>query len=91
MLDDLLLGEVTLTDDSGREERYRVLRVVEMQGHHYVLLQSLETPGEEPLIFRVEGDVEAEDASLVGIDDDDEWEAVAEAFDTLLFGPDDEG
>lgn len=91
MLDDLLQGLVVLTDDGGREESYHVLRVLEMLGRHYVLLQSAEDPEEEPLILRVEGDVESESASLAGIEDDDEWDAVAEAFDTMLFEWDDEG
>ncbi len=89
MFDDLLQGLVVLTDDDGQEEPYHVLRVLEMEGHHYVLLQSELDPGEEPLILRVDGDIEADSASLIGIEDDDEWDKVAEAFDTLMFELDD--
>nr|NNM91233.1 DUF1292 domain-containing protein [Bacilli bacterium] len=85
MLDDLLQGFVLLTDDDGVEEEYRVLRVAEVEGKHYALLQSTVDHEEEPLILRIEGDVEEDTATLVGIDDDDEWDVVAEVFDTLLF------
>jgi putative Holliday junction resolvase len=85
MLDDLLQGFVLLTDDEGVEEEYRVLRVAEVGGKHYALLQSTADHEEEPLILRIEGDVEEDTATLVGIDDDDEWDVVAEVFDTLLF------
>jgi uncharacterized protein YrzB (UPF0473 family) len=90
MLDDLLQGFVILTDEDGREEEYQVLRVLELAGRHYVLLQSEQDREEEPLILRLEGDVEHADASLVGIDDDEEWESVAEAFDELMFELDDQ-
>lgn len=90
MLDDLLQGVVLLTDDEGSEEEYKVIRVLEMEGRHYALLQSMDEPEEEPMILRIEGDVEAENASLVGIDDDEEWESVAEAFDTLMVEWDDQ-
>ncbi len=90
VLDDLLLGSVVLNDEQGREESFKVVRVLEMNEQHYVLLQSLDDPGDDLLILRVEGDVESDDASLVGVDDDDEWEAVAEAFDELLFDVDED-
>ncbi|KYP79364.1 hypothetical protein AYW79_14385 [Ferroacidibacillus organovorans] len=89
MMDLLLQGHVTLTDDEGRDEDYEVLRVLEMEDRHYVLLMSLLEPEEEPLILRVEGSVEDDDASLCGIEDDEEWERVAEAFDTLMVEWDD--
>ncbi len=90
MLDDLLQGLVVLTDESGNEEEYRVLRVAELEGNHYALLQSVVVHDEEPIILRVEGDVEGDAASLVGIDDDDEWDRVAEVFDALLFDLDED-
>ncbi len=90
MLDDLLMGQVILNDEQGKEETFRVVRVLEMQEKHYVLLQSIDDPRDDLLILRVEGDVESEEATLVGIDDDDEWEEVAEAFDELLFDVDED-
>lgn len=89
-MEDLLQGYVVLTDDVGREEEYQVLRVLEMHGLHYVLLQPERSLEEEPLILRVDGDVEQDAASLVTIEDDDEWERVAEAFDEIMFELDDQ-
>ncbi|PWI57198.1 DUF1292 domain-containing protein [Sulfoacidibacillus thermotolerans] len=90
MMDELLQGHVVLVDDEGQEEPYRVLRVIEMNERHYVVLQSEQDAKEEPLIFRVEGDIETDAIEFVGIEDDDEWENVAEAFDTILFELDDQ-
>ena len=90
MLDDLLMGQIVLNNEDGHEETFKVVRVLEMKERHYVLLQSVDDPRDDLLILRVEGDVESEEASLVGIDDDDEWEEVAEAFDELLFDIDED-
>jgi putative Holliday junction resolvase len=90
MLEELLTGHVILTDEAGQEEEYLVVRVLDMNERRYVLLQSQEHRDEEPLILRVEeGDDELRSPSLIGIDDDDEWEQVAEAFDEILFEIDD--
>ncbi len=90
MMDELLQGRVVLVDDEKQEEPYRVLRVIEMNERHYVVLQSELDTKEEPLILRVEGNIEADEVSFTGIEDDDEWENVAEAFDTILFELDDQ-
>ncbi len=90
MMEDLLQGYVVLTDDNGHEEEYHVLRVLDMNGIHYVLLQPERSVEEEPVILRVDGDVEQDEASLVTIEDDDEWESVAEAFDEIMFELDDQ-
>ncbi len=90
MLDDLLMGQVVLDNEEGQEETFKVVRVLEMKAKHYVLLQSVDDPSDDLLILRVEGDVESDESSLIGIDDDDEWEDVAEAFDALLFDIDED-
>lgn len=84
------MGQVVLNDEQGKEETFRVVRVLEMREKHYVLLQSIDDPRDDLLILRVEGDVESDEATLVGIDDDEEWEEVAEAFDELLFDIDED-
>ncbi|MCI0181923.1 MAG: DUF1292 domain-containing protein [Acidibacillus sp.] len=90
MMDELLQGRVELVDDEGNEEPYRVLRVMEMNERHYVVLQSEVDKKEEPLILRVEGNIETDNITFSGIEDDEEWENVAEAFDTILFELDDQ-
>ncbi|MCY0870405.1 MAG: DUF1292 domain-containing protein [Firmicutes bacterium] len=90
MLEELLTGHVILTDESGQEEEYLVVRVLDMNERRYVLLQSQDHREEEPLILRVEESLgDSATPSLVGIEDDDEWEQVAEAFDEVLFEIDD--
>jgi putative Holliday junction resolvase len=75
---------ITLTDESGQEHEFEVLEILELESKTYTILQPLEGAEEEAIILRLEKDADGND-SLVGIEDDEEWEKVAEAYDTLLF------
>lgn len=75
---------ITLTDEEGQEHEFEVLEVIELDAKTYTILQPLEGADEEAIILRLEKDADGND-SLVGIEDDEEWEKVAEAYDTLLF------
>lgn len=75
---------LTLTDEDGGEHDFKVLDVLELEQKMYAILQPTESDDEEAIILRVEQD-EAGNEVLVNIEDDEEWERVAEAYDTLLF------
>lgn len=79
--------EIELTDDRGTATTYRIMAELEVRGASYAVLQSED--------MRKEGDIEVfrillEDGEpqLASLDDDDEWEDVAEAYDDLQFGTD---
>ncbi len=85
---------VVLTDEEGREHSFEVVDVIEVEGSEYAILtpdeesEDEEDPG-EAMIFRIEHG-EGDEEMLVEIEDDDEWERVAEAYDRLADEEDEE-
>lgn len=75
---------LTLTDEEGAEHEFQVLDVIELEGKMYAILQPVGAEEDEAIILRVEQDPDGNEV-LMSIDDDDEWDRVAEAYDTLLF------
>ena len=84
-MDEILVGDIyTLTDDESGEERdYEVIGVTELDNSSYVALVLTDEDSEEYMILKIEMD--GEERILVTVDDDDEWEKVAEYFDNELF------
>ena len=85
IMDEILVGDIyTLTDDESGEERdYEVIGVADIDDCSYVALVLASEDSEEYMILKVEMD--GEERILVTVDDDDEWEKVAEYFDDELF------
>lgn len=75
---------LTLTDEDGAEHEFQVLDVIELESKMYAILQPVGSEEDEAIILRVEQDPEGNEV-LMSIEDDDEWDRVAEAYDTLLF------
>ncbi len=84
-MDEILVGDIyTLTDDESGEERdYEVIGVTELDNNSYVALVLTDEDSEEYMILKIEMD--GDERILVTVDDDDEWEKVAEYFDNELF------
>lgn len=80
----------TLVDENDKEIKFRLLVRSTFEGKEYFALEPAEPSDEfedgDLVILRLEsmGD-DDEDATLVTIDDDDEFERVADYFDDLLF------
>ncbi len=76
---------ITLSLDDGTELNCVVLEIFTVNDKEYIALQPEEGEEEEDNVFLYrfiqEGD---EDPQLLNIDDDDEFEAVADAFEELL-------
>ncbi|MBE6695085.1 MAG: DUF1292 domain-containing protein [Ruminococcaceae bacterium] len=85
IMDEILVGDIyTLTDDeSGEEKDYEVIGVADIDDNSYVALVLAEEDAEEYMILKV--DMDGDERILVTVDDDDEWEKVAEYFDNELF------
>ena len=76
---------ITLTDEDGVETEFEVIASLEMNGTLYYALSPVEDNDEGVcVILKLEKDENGEDI-LSTIDDDDEYEVVADAFDDLLF------
>lgn len=84
MADELFNEEVfTLTDEEGNEKQFELLGSQEIDGNTYLALVPVEdNENDEYVILKVE---EGEEM-LVTIDDDDEFNRVADFFDDELFG-----
>ena len=75
----------TLTDEEGNEEQFEILGSIELDGKVYYAMTSVEEKSDEYVILRLEGE-EGDDVTLVTIDDDDEFDRVADEFEDKLFG-----
>ena len=73
---------VTLIDEDGTEREFEVLQIMEVEGKQYVVIAPPEgeEDEDEALVFRLEVDPETKEELLVDIEDDDEWDTVAEAY-----------
>lgn len=77
-------SEVSWFDDAlNKDETYDVLTEFEVGGNPYAVVQPRVT-GESPYLFKYALPEEG-GHQLSPIDDDDEWEQVADAFDNWLY------
>ncbi len=78
----------TLTDEEGNELQFEVIASAEIEGTvYYAMIPVDDQPEEEDVyeyvILKAEKDEDGEDV-LVTIDDDDEFDSVADYFDDML-------
>ena len=74
---------VTLTMDDGSEEDFNIICIFEAEGQEYIALQPVDDEEADVLLYRYYEDEEGE-PSLDVIEDDDEYDIAADAFDEWL-------
>ena len=82
---------LTLLDEDGKEHDFEVLDIVEVdEGRYAILLPRDEEYANtnEAIIMKISVDENGEEV-LFDIEDDEEWEKVADAYDELLEEDDD--
>ncbi|MBO4414123.1 MAG: DUF1292 domain-containing protein [Clostridia bacterium] len=86
MADEIFDEEIfTLTDEDGVEKQFELIGSTELNGETYLALVPLEdNENNEYVILKSDVDEDGDDI-LVTIDDDDEFNKVAEIFDEELF------
>ncbi len=89
-MDEQLNDVYTLIDEDGKEMKFELLERAELEGKEYFALVPVDTENSdfedgEYVILRLESLDDSNEATLVTIDDDDEFERVADFFDDLLF------
>lgn len=84
---DELMEEIdiyTLTDEDGNESQFELIGEVDLDGKTYYALTELDAEGnqvsEEYVILRLESEENGEEV-LISIDDDEEFDKVADYFD----------
>ena len=76
----------TLTDENGDESDFALIGSHEQDGVMYVALVPVkDNENEEYVILRVDTEPETGEEVLVTIDDDDEFDRMADVFDDMLF------
>lgn len=75
---------VTLVDEDGNEQEFEVIEIFEVDGKEYVAIAPPEgeEDDDEVMVFRLEVDENGEEL-LHDIEDDDEWNKVADAYMAL--------
>lgn len=78
---------VVLNDDEGNEHEFMHLATLEVEGNTYFVLLPMEETEEddeeaEAIILKVVQDESGEDM-LVDVEDDEEWEKVADAWEEM--------
>ena len=72
----------TLTDEDGNENEFELLGSTEIDGCTYLALEPVaENPEGEYVILKIAHDDETDEDILVTIDDDDEFDRVADLFE----------
>jgi uncharacterized protein YrzB (UPF0473 family) len=80
---------VVLTDDEGKDHEFLHLDTLELEGSTYFVLmpisedESEDEDDEEAIILKLGKDAEGGEM-LLDIEDDEEWEKVADAWETLV-------
>ena len=75
----------TLTDEEGNEQDFQILGSIELDGKVYYAMTAVDEQSDEYVILRLEGE-DGDDVTLVTVDDDDEFDRVADEFEDKLFG-----
>ncbi len=78
----------TLTDEDGKESQFELIGTTEVDGCTYMAMAPVEENSDEYVILKVVQDENGEDM-LETIDDDDEFEKIADIFDDMLLGEED--
>ena len=75
----------TLTDEDGNDAEFELLAQLEDNGITYLAMAPLDETAEEDeyVVLKVEVD-ENGDETVVSVDDDDEFERIADMFDDLF-------
>lgn len=79
-------GIVTLVDEDGKEHDFVFIDSVEVEGQEYAVLSPLteeEEESDEAIILKITQDDNGDDI-LVDIEDDEEWEKVADAWQEMI-------
>lgn len=74
---------ITLVDEEGAEHDFTVVDIINVDQSEYAILLPVEEDGDEAIILKFSHDEDGNEL-LVDIEDDDEWEKVADAWEEML-------
>lgn len=74
---------ITLIDEEGQEYDFVIIDILKVKNAEYAILLPEQEENDEAIILKIIKDEEDSDI-LIDIEDDQEWEAVAEAWEALV-------
>jgi uncharacterized protein YrzB (UPF0473 family) len=74
---------ITLVDEEGAEHDFTVVDIINVDGSEYAILLPVEEENDEAIILKFTHDEDGNEL-LVDIEDDEEWEKVADAWEEML-------
>lgn len=80
---------ITLVDEEGKEHDFTVVDIIEVEGSEYAILLPAQEDADEAVILKFAKDEEGNEI-LVDIEEDEEWEKVADAWEELVMKEGDE-
>lgn len=81
-MNELEPDRVTLTDEEGVEREFDIIGTLQMDGNDYFALVAVDGNEDEYIVLKAI--VEDGEEVLITIDDDDEFDRVADAFDNEM-------
>lgn len=80
---------IVLSDENGEETKFEVVTVLEVEENEYYVLYPVESEEEDAIVLKLVTNEAGEDV-LTTIDDDDEFDKVAEVYEEWLDSEEDE-
>ena len=74
---------ISLLDENGVESQFEVILTLEAENKEYAILMPVDDEEAEAIALKIITDAEGNEV-LVTIDDEDEYEMVAEAYSTIF-------
>jgi len=82
-MDDKELGTILLYDENGDEVEFDVITKLDIEDKEYVIVTPLNEDSDDAIALRIDKGEDGEEV-LVTVEDDDEFEMIEEAYETLF-------
>jgi uncharacterized protein YrzB (UPF0473 family) len=77
------LGTILLYDENGDEVEFEVVTKLDIEDKEYVIVTPLDEDSDDAIALRIEKGEDGEEV-LVTVEDDEEFEMIEEAYETLF-------
>lgn len=74
---------ITLIDEEGKEHDFTVVDIIKVASNEYAILLPAQEDSDEAVILKFDKD-EDDNEILVDIEDNEEWEKVADAWEEMI-------
>jgi len=82
-MEDKELGTILLYDENGDEVEFEVITKLDIEDKEYVIVTPLKEDSDDAIALRIDKGEDGEEV-LVTVEDDDEFEMIEEAYETLF-------